>query len=115
MKLTEGEEKSVLNMTEFLSLRFQDCYKQFFWKKPTFRPTDHLNKYDAFSQGPSFKPKDYLVDGFRPGSTAIFEHPKKLYSEYRATAKESTERRRKMIQQLSRFFASGISPHSAWN
>lgn len=88
MKLTEGEEKSVLNMTEFLSLRFQDCYKQFFWKKPTFRPTDHLNKYDAFFQGPSFKPKDYLVDGFRPGATAIFEHPKKLYCEYRATAKD---------------------------
>jgi serine/threonine protein kinase len=88
MKLTPDEEKSVVTMTEFLALRYSDVFKQFFWARPTFDPLRHLDKYDGFFQGPSFKPKDYLVDGFRPESNPIFEHPKKLYSEFRASAKD---------------------------
>lgn len=88
MKLTPDEEKSVLTMTEFLSLRYEHVFKEYFWKRPLFNPLDYLWKYDEFFEGPSFKPKDYLVDGFRPESDPIFIHPKKLYSEFRASAKE---------------------------
>ncbi|MFA7290731.1 MAG: AAA domain-containing protein [Rhodocyclaceae bacterium] len=88
MKLPESEERSVLTMAEFLTFRFQDCYKNYFWGRPKFNPLDYLKDYDDFFEGPAFKPKDYLVDGFRPGTTAIFEHPKKLYSEFKATAKD---------------------------
>lgn len=88
MKLTQDEEQSVVTMTEFLSLRYSDVFRQFFWARPKFNPLDYLDKYDAFFQGPSFKPKDYLIDGFRPESNPIFEHPKKLYSEFRASAKD---------------------------
>jgi superfamily I DNA and/or RNA helicase/serine/threonine protein kinase len=87
-KLTEAEERSVLSMTEFLSLRFQDCYKTYFWKRPKFNPLDYLDRYDDFFQGPSFKPKDYLIDGFRPEAHPIFEHPRSLYSEFKASAKD---------------------------
>lgn len=90
MKLTEEEGRSVLNMSEFLSFRFLDCYKQFFRGKPKFNPLDYLNVYDRFFEGPSFKPKDYFVDGFRPELNAIFQHPKKLYSEFKATAKDDS-------------------------
>lgn len=34
MNLTEAEERSVLTMQEFLSFRFNDCYKQYFWGRP---------------------------------------------------------------------------------
>lgn len=88
MKLTESEERSVLNMSEFLSFRFQDCYKQYFRGRPRFNPLDYLKRYDDFFEGPSFKPKDYFIDGFRPEINAIFEHPKKLYSEFKANAKD---------------------------
>lgn len=88
MKLPEDEERSVLSMTEFLTFRFQDCYKDYFWGRPKFNPLDYLKDYDEFFEGPAFKPKDYLVDGFRPGTSAIFEHPKKLYFEFKATAKD---------------------------
>lgn len=88
MKLTPEEERSVLSMTEFLSLRYEQVFKEYFWKRPLFNPLDFLNKYDAFFEGPSFKPKDYLVDGFRPESDPIFVHPKKLYAEFRASAKD---------------------------
>jgi serine/threonine protein kinase len=88
MKLTKEEERSVLTMTEFLTLRFESCYKQYIGGRPKFNPLNHLKQYDEFFEGPSFKPKDYFIDGFRPGTNAIFEHPKKLYSEFRATAKD---------------------------
>jgi len=29
----------------------------------TFNPLSYLAKYDEFFQGPSFKPRDYVVDG----------------------------------------------------
>jgi len=87
MDLKDAEARSVLNMTELLSLRFEHCYKQYFWG-PKFSPLDYLADYDGFFEGPSFKPKEYLVDGFRPEPNAIFEHPKKLYSEFRARAKD---------------------------
>lgn len=88
MKLTPDEEKSVLTMTEFLSWRYEQVFKQYFWKRPLFNPLDHLSTYDEFFEGPAFKPKDYLVDGFRPESDPIFIHPKRLYSEFRASAKD---------------------------
>lgn len=88
MKLTPDEQKSVLTMTEFLSIRYESVFRKWFWSKPRFNPLDYLTKYDDFFEGPSFKPRDYLVDGFRPESAPIFIHPKKLYSEFRASAKD---------------------------
>lgn len=88
MKLTPDEEKSVLTMTQFLALRYETVFKEYFWKRPLFNPLQHFDKYDQFFEGPTFKPKDYLVDGFRPESAPIFAHPKKLYLEFRASAKD---------------------------
>ena len=88
MKLTPDEERSVLTMTEFLTLRYQTCYKDYLWGRVLFNPLDYLAKYDQFFEGPSFKPREYIVDGFRPEATPIFEHPRKLYNEYRAAAKD---------------------------
>ena len=87
MQLTESEERSVINFTELLSFKYADCYKEYF-KGARFDPTKHLKAYDDFFHGPSFKPKVYYVDGFRPDSEPIFEHPRKLYREYRAVAKD---------------------------
>ncbi|MEO0002777.1 MAG: hypothetical protein RLZZ22_469, partial [Pseudomonadota bacterium] len=87
-EFTPEEEKSVLTMTEFLSLRYEQVFRDYFWQRPRFNPLDHLNRYDEFFGGPSIKPKDYLVDGFRPENAPIFSHPKKLYAEFRASAKD---------------------------
>lgn len=88
MHLTPDEQKSVLTMKEFLSLRFETEFRRFFWKRPLFNPLQSLEKYNQFFEGPVFKPKDYLVDGFRPESNPIFVHPRGLYQEFRASAKD---------------------------
>ncbi len=93
IKLSEEEERSVLNMTELLSFRYADCYKKFFRGRPRFNPTKYLSDYDRFFEGPSFKPKVYYIDGFRPEPDPIFQHPKNLYSEYTATAKDDPKTR----------------------
>lgn len=87
-KFTPDEEKSVLTMTQFLSLRYEQVFNDYFQRRPRFNPLEYLDKYDEFFEGPSFKPKDYLVDGFRPEGEPIFIHPKRLYFEFRASAKE---------------------------
>ncbi len=88
MKLTSDEEKSVLTITQFLTLKFKDCYKDYLWGRYSFNPLSHIAEYDNFFQGTSFKPKDYIVDGFRPETNPIFEHPGKIYNEYRSSAKD---------------------------
>lgn len=89
MDLSDDENRSVLNMTEFLSFRFEQCYKTYFGGRSRVNPLDYLAEYDSFFQGANFKPKDYLIDGFRPDASPIFDdHPQKLYSEFRACAKD---------------------------
>jgi serine/threonine protein kinase len=87
-KLTSDEERSVLTMTQFLTFRFESSYKDYLWGRVLFNPLNYADKYNEFFKGPVFKPKDYIVDGFRPEHNPIFEHPRKLYNEFRATAKD---------------------------
>ena len=109
MKLTPDEERSVLTMTEFLTFRYQTCYKNYLWGKVLFNPLDYLAKYDAFFEGPSFKPRDYIVDGFRPEPNPIFEHPRKLYNEFRAAAKDD-QTTLALLRQCDTGAATGSCP-----
>jgi len=86
--LTEDEQRSVLTMTEFLTLRFEHSYRQYLGGRHFFNPLDHVAEYDEFFEGKSFRPKVHYIDGYRPDANPIFEHPKKLYTEYRAEAKD---------------------------
>lgn len=88
LELPEDEARSVMTMEEFLALRYEHAFREFNPQRPQFNALDHLKKYDEFFQGRSFKPKDYLIDGFRPGIDAIFQHPDNLYKEFKATAKD---------------------------
>jgi superfamily I DNA and/or RNA helicase/serine/threonine protein kinase len=88
MNLTPDEDKSVLTMTEFLTLRYDHSYRIYLGGRYFFNPLDHLKEYDEFFGGKSFRPKDYFIEGYKPDTNPIFQHPKKLYTEYRAEAKD---------------------------
>ncbi|OXC74392.1 AAA domain-containing protein [Caballeronia sordidicola] len=88
LRLPEEEQRSVIGMTEFLTFRFDSSYRQYMGGRHHFNPLDHLAKYDTFFLGSAFRPKVYYVEGFRPEANPIFEHPSKLYAEYRAAAKD---------------------------
>lgn len=91
MRLSADENQSVLYLEEFLGWVNQAEYNKFLPWKPKFNPLKHLSVYDKFFEGSTFKPKDYLIQGFRPGDKPLWVHPQKLYSEYRAQAKDDPD------------------------
>lgn len=88
LRLPVDEQRSVIDMTEFLTFRFASSYRQYMGGRHYFNPLDHLAKYDNFFLGAAFRPKIYYIEGFRPEANPIFEHPGNLYAEYRAAAKD---------------------------
>ena len=90
IELPPDEERSVVTLTELLSLRFESEYRQRFWKRGA-NPLEHIKDYDAFFLGNATRPRDYLIEGFRPDPNPIFEHPKGLYAEYRGVAKDDPQ------------------------
>ncbi|MCG9124865.1 AAA domain-containing protein [Laribacter hongkongensis] len=89
----EAEVKSVLKLDDVLAWSNKRVFEAIFpaWRKPKQDPIALLGDYDLFFLGSSVKPRDYLVEGFRPESTPLWEHPNKLYAEYRGKAKDDPE------------------------
>mgnify|MGYP000906933193 CR=1 FL=1 len=85
------DDQAVLYLYELLEWVDQDKYKKSLPWAPRFNVLANLGAYDRFFCGNDFKPRDYLVQGFRPGDVAIWEHPKGLYSEFRAQAKDDPD------------------------
>jgi len=85
------DDQAVLYLYELLEWVDKDKYKKSLPWAPRFNVLAHLSAYDRFFGGNDFKPRDYLVQGFRPGDVAIWEHPKSLYSEFKAQAKDDPD------------------------
>lgn len=91
LNLAEQENLSVLYLYELLEWVEEKSYSKIFNRRPKFNPLLNKRAYDNFFGGNDFRPKDYLVQGFRPGEAPIWAHPSKLYSEFRATAKDDPD------------------------
>lgn len=89
--LSNEESPSVLYLYELLEWVQERTYASIFNRRPRFNPLLNLKTYDKFFGGNDFRPKDYLVQGFRPGQEAIWAHPSGLYSEFRAVAKDDPD------------------------
>ena len=81
----------MLYLYELLEWVNEKKYAELFTRRPRFNPLTYLKSYDDFFGGNDFRPKEYLVHGFRPGPVAIWEHPAGLYSEFRAIAKDDPD------------------------
>lgn len=91
LNLTENENSSVLYLYELLEWELEKNYLKLFKHRAKFDPLNNLKLYDNFFGGNDFRPKDYLVQGFRPGPDPIWVHPTGLYSEFRALAKDDPD------------------------
>ena len=89
--LTPQENPSVLFLEDMLEWAEERSYIKIFDRRPRFNPLSITRVYDKFFGGSDFRPKDYLVQGFRPSEVAIWEHPSKLYSEFKAIAKDDPD------------------------
>jgi serine/threonine protein kinase len=88
---SEPHHESVMFLEEFVRCADEHQFRRWFPRLGRFDPTDLLSDYDAFFAGRDFKPRDYVVHGFRPGDAPIWQHPRKLFAEFKATAVDSSD------------------------
>jgi serine/threonine protein kinase len=87
----EDESRSVLYLYELLEWSKRDAYDKALPWRPRFNVLSNLAAYDQFFGGNDFRPKDYIVEGYRPGDNPIWEHPGRIYAEFRARAKDDPD------------------------
>jgi len=95
LDLTEEPKEaadSVLFLNELLDWSKQAEYQKSVSRPPRFNPLGFLNSYDLFFEGQKGRPAGFNIDGYRPEAQALWEHPKKLYSEFRAKDKQDPDK-----------------------
>jgi len=86
------EAESVLFLDELLDWSKQTDYSKFITRQPRINPLGYLNAYDLFFEGQKGRPAGFNIHGYRPEAQALWEHPKKLYAEFRAKEKQDPDK-----------------------
>lgn len=90
--MTEEESQSVMLLEDLLKWNGSSGYETWVKKTANYNVLTKLRQYDGFfGGGREVKPRDYLVEGFQPAETPIWIHPKGLYSEFEAKAKDDKD------------------------
>lgn len=63
-----------------------------FNRPPRIKPLTFLNAYDLFFEGQRGRPAGFNIHGYRPEPQPLWEHPKRLYAEYRAKEKADPDK-----------------------
>lgn len=79
-----GGAQSVLFLSELLEWTKETEYRKFVSRPARINPLAFLNAYNLFFEGQKGRPAGFNVHGYRPEAQPLWEHPKKLYSEFRA-------------------------------
>lgn len=87
LELDEDEAASVLYLSELMAWTVESKYRRLIHRTPRFNPLQYLVDYDGFFEGQSGRPKGYSFHGFQPDRQPMWEHPTKLYAEYRSKEK----------------------------
>lgn len=86
LDLSDGpkEAESVLFIDELLEWSNEAGYKKYVNRPSRINPLGFLNAYDLFFEGQKGRPAGFNIHGYRPEAQPLWEHPKKLYAEFRA-------------------------------
>lgn len=91
LALSQGDDQSVMFLEDLLSWAKSVGYDRWVTRHSQLNVLTKLQMYDGFFGSRDVKPRDYLVEGFQPGDKAIWTHPKSLYAEYEAKAKDDKD------------------------
>jgi serine/threonine protein kinase len=93
LNLPEEENRAVLYLYELLEWTDQAKYKKVLPRGSRYDlvAKNNVKVYDDFFGGNTFKPKDYYVQGYKPGDVPIWVHPNTLYAEFKAQAKDDPD------------------------
>lgn len=86
------EAESVLFLQELLAWVMPAEYQKFVSRPARINPLAFLNAYDLFFEGQKGRPAGFNIHGYRPEPQPLWEHPKKLYAEFRAKEKQDPDK-----------------------
>lgn len=86
------EATSVLFLDDLLSWSSEAEYRKCLTRPPRINPLAYLNAYDLFFVGQKGRPAGFNIHGYRPEAQPLWEHPKKLYAEFRAKEKQDPDK-----------------------
>jgi serine/threonine protein kinase len=86
------EAESVLFLGELLDWTKEQEYRKYISRPPRINPLAYLNAYDLFFEGQKGRPAGFNILGYRPEPQPLWEHPKKLYAEFRAKEKHDADK-----------------------
>lgn len=86
------EAESLLFLDELLEWTQDSEYLKFVTRPPRINPLVYLNAYDVFFEGQKGRPAGFNIHGYRPEAQPLWEHPKKLYAEFRAKEKQDPDK-----------------------
>ena len=86
------EAESVLFLDELMDWSKQTEYQKFITRPARINPLSFLNAYDLFFEGQKGRPAGFNIHGYRPEAQPLWEHPKKLYAEFRAKEKQDPDK-----------------------
>ena len=78
------EATSVLFLEDLLDWVKEPEYRKYVSRPVRMNPLAVLSAYDQFFEGRKGRPAGFNIHGYRPESQALWEHPKKLYAEFKA-------------------------------
>lgn len=87
MNLDPAENDSVLYLNELVDWTSEAEYRKAVTRPGRMNPLGFLNAYDLFFEGQKGRPPGFTLHGFRPENQPLWEHPTKLYAEFRAKEK----------------------------
>lgn len=86
------ESESVLFLDELLKWSEEQNYLKFVTRAARINPLGYLTAYDLFFEGQKGRPAGFNIHGYRPEAQPLWEHPKKLYAEFRAKEKQDPDK-----------------------
>jgi serine/threonine protein kinase len=86
------EAESVLFLQDLLQWGTPTEYQKFISRPARINPLAFLNAYDLFFEGQKGRPAGFNIHGYRPEPQPLWEHPKKLYAEFRAKEKQDPDK-----------------------
>ncbi len=92
MHLDQAENESVLYLSELVDWTLEAEYRKVVTRPGRLNPLGFLNAYDLFFEGQRGRPVGFTMHGFRPENQPLWEHPTKLYAEFRAKEKADPDK-----------------------
>jgi serine/threonine protein kinase len=92
LAIDSSESASVVRLSQLLTWTQESVYRKYIRGQERFNPLAFRNAYDLFFEGQRGRPQGFTLHGYKPEAQPLWQHPTKLYAEYRAKEKQDPDK-----------------------